>query len=228
MGSALALRAFAALAALWALPAVAQAPRPSFDCRKAAAKSEIAICANHDLARLDREIAAAYRQLRHETRGQLVDGPENPLVEEQTAFLAERDACMADESCLARTMLARRSELALEPTDKDPREMFVGRYRNRHGWIIVRRTYSGAYEMMGATADPRARWMCDLSATISAVEKGVGLADAGEENDARPLRLTRRGETLRVDEDLERRLAGYTCGANGFVEGDYKRARRLP
>jgi uncharacterized protein len=223
------LRALVGLAALWAIPALAQAPSPSFPCRKAATKSEIAICANEVLARLDRDIATAYRQLRRELRGQLVEGAENPLAQEQTAFLAERDACMADESCLARTMITRRAELALERTEKDPREIFVGRYSNRYGWIIVRRTYAGAYEVTGATADPAgARWTCDLSATIDGFENGVGRADAGEENDTRPLRLTMRGATLRIMEDPERRLAGYTCGANGFVEGDYKRVPRLP
>ena len=228
MGGIWTMRAFAALVALWAPPALAQAPKPSFECRKAATKSEIAICANHDLARLDREIAAAYRQLRRETRGQLVDGAENPLLKEQTAFITQRDSCATDEACLAKEMQDRRAALALEPSRKDPREAFVGRYSNRYGWLLVRRTLAGEYEIMGATADPSARWTCDLEASISAVEKGVALADAGEENDARPLRLTRRGETLRIEEDAERRLAGYTCGANGFVEGDYRRVRRLP
>ncbi len=222
------LGALAGLAALWAFPSLAQAPKPSFECRKAATKSEIAICANHELARLDREIAAAYRQLRRELRGQLEEGAGNPLAKEQAAFISQRESCMMDEACLAKEMEDRRAALALEPASKDPREAFVGRYTNRYGWLLVRRTLAGHYEIMGATADPAARWTCDLSASISAAENGVARADAGEENDARPLRLARRGEMLRVTEDAERRLAGHTCGANGFVEGDYKRVRRLP
>src|SRR5262249_58908633 len=90
--------------------AAAAGAKPSFDCRKAATPSEKAICADAELARIDRGIAAAFRQLKAELASQI-----ETLAEEQTEFLKARDACGAEKACLARTMETRRSALALQP-----------------------------------------------------------------------------------------------------------------
>src|SRR5262245_63019813 len=82
--------------------AAAAGAQPSFDCRKAATPSEKAICADAELARIDRGIAAAFRQLKAELASQI-----ETLAEEQTEFLKARDECGAEKACLARTMESR-------------------------------------------------------------------------------------------------------------------------
>jgi uncharacterized protein YecT (DUF1311 family) len=91
------------------LPALAQ---PSFDCRQARAWDERAICAQADLAELDRRIAAAWRAATERAT------PEQRarLQAEQRAWLAERRACESPvareaQSCVRRAMRARVRDL---------------------------------------------------------------------------------------------------------------------
>jgi uncharacterized protein len=199
------------------------AERPSFDCAKAATATERTICANDRLARLDRSLATAYRRLGAELA---VTG--EVFANEQTAFLKQRDACGADVACLVRNMEERRAALALERQSKaGPEEAFVGRYRSSYGRIILRRTLNRDYEMTGQTSDPKGRWTCDISGKIKSVETGTATVEAGEDDDSRPLYLKIRRDALIVTEDETRRLAGYTCGANGSVEGAYRRTEHL-
>jgi len=207
-----------ALAALGVfMGAGAASAQPSFDCRKAATPTEKAICADDHLARLDRTIAAAFRQLRAELASQV-----ETLPGEQTEFLKVRDACQGDKACLARTMESRRSALALQPQRgvSDRRERFVGRYRNQLGFAIVRRRLDGGYELIVATGHPSGRWVCDVFAPIREVNKdNVAVAEAGEENESYPVHLAMKGSNLVISE--ERPLAGYLCGHNGGIEGTY-------
>lgn len=200
------------------------AEKPSFNCAKAETATEKSICSNDRLARLDRAIAAAFRQLKAD-----MAVAEEMIAEEQTEFLKRRNACGADVPCLDRKMEARRQQLSLERGKSDPREAFIGRYRNKDGWMIVRRTLDEKYEILGQTVGQRGRWMCDIEGDISVAKNGHVIAEAGEEGDSHPVRLTMRGSSLRLteDDDLDRRLAGYTCGANGYVEGDYRRVTRF-
>src|SRR5262249_8935116 len=202
-------RATFALAALGVVIGGAAA-QPSFDCRKAATPSEKAICAHERLARLDRAIAAAFRQLKAE-----LSAAHDKLPAEQAAFLAERDKCGADESCLARIMESRRAALALEPEkgSADRREQFVGRYKSSIGLVIVRRTLAGEYEFIGSTAGPNARWVCDVAGTLGETKTNVSVVEAGEADESYPVRLTLRDNVLVLAE--ERPLAGYLCGHNG-------------
>jgi len=212
------------LAALGVLAGAAAAgAQPSFDCSKAATPSEKAICADAELARIDRAIAAAFRQLKAELASQI-----ETLAEEQTEFLKARDACGAEQACLARTMESRRSALALQPQQgvSDRRERFVGRYRNRIGWAIVRRRLDGGYELIATAGEASGRWVCDVLAAIAEVKDNVAIAEAGEENESYPVHLTMKGDSLVVSE--ERPLAGYSCGHNGAIAGTYRRAPKVP
>lgn len=88
----LALTLAAGLAAL-ASPAGAA----SFDCGKAAAPDEIAICANPDLSALDSEMGGlwfAYSQI------PFLMGMAGNRQDEARAFLEARAACGADVACL--------------------------------------------------------------------------------------------------------------------------------
>lgn len=64
-----------------------RAPQASFDCAKAAAPIEKAICSDANLARLDRSVAEAYRQKMGNSDN---DAAKKPVRDQQRAFLADR------------------------------------------------------------------------------------------------------------------------------------------
>ena len=68
--------------------------------------------------------------------------------------------------------------------------------------------------------------MCDVFAAIAEVKDNVAIAEAGEEKESYPVRLTMKGDSLVVSE--ERPLAGYSCGHNGAIAGTYRRAPKVP
>lgn len=85
----------AAACAAVALPASAA----SFDCRKARAADERAICANRDLNDQDVRVDQLYGITRH-----LVPmGGRDAIIGQQRAWLKARANCGANRSCLARS-----------------------------------------------------------------------------------------------------------------------------
>ena len=97
--------------ALLPLPALAQTG-PSFDCARARAWDERQICAQADLAELDRRIAAAWRVLTERATAE----ERARLQAEQRAWLGERRGCEGPQarqaqSCLRRVMRARGRDL---------------------------------------------------------------------------------------------------------------------
>ena len=91
--------------------AVAQ-ERPSFDCAKADNTIDRAICKNPELAKADRDMAAAYTALLDRLRGAAKD----ELVKDQVRWIANRNrACRVDpdniENCLKGRYAARTKNL---------------------------------------------------------------------------------------------------------------------
>ncbi|GIT92440.1 hypothetical protein JANAI62_28980 [Jannaschia pagri] len=70
--------------------------RPSFDCARAGTPTELAICADANLAQLDSQMAAQYQSIRR----RLSNAGRARLLEEQRGFLRGRDACGANAGCI--------------------------------------------------------------------------------------------------------------------------------
>jgi len=65
---------------------------PSFDCRKANAADELAICSDDRLSELDRQTTAAWRRRR--------DTDKESATQMAREFLRVRQACGSDKSCI--------------------------------------------------------------------------------------------------------------------------------
>jgi len=76
---------------------------PSFDCATANSAAERVICANNQLASLDRALGAEYKMaIRNITSPAVGGGVSDVLAfkKEQRAWLRDRDECRGDEDCL--------------------------------------------------------------------------------------------------------------------------------
>ncbi len=76
----------------------------SFDCARASAPDEIAICGNPELSELDVRMATLYAV---RMKLPMLMGSRGAAKDEQVAFLATRGACGADASCIADAYRAR-------------------------------------------------------------------------------------------------------------------------
>jgi len=108
------MRSIAVLAVAATLAALASpAAAASFDCSKAAAPDEIAICANPGVSALDSEMGGlwfAYSQI------PFLMGMNGNRQDEAHAFLATRAACGADVACLTSAYHARIATLKQQIT----------------------------------------------------------------------------------------------------------------
>jgi uncharacterized protein len=94
------------LAAVWAAAAL-PASAASFDCRKARAADEKAICANRDLNDQDVRVD----QLYDITRRLVPMGGRGAIIDDQRAWLQARKACGASLACLQRSYDRRLGQL---------------------------------------------------------------------------------------------------------------------
>lgn len=76
---------------------------PSFDCAKAKTRAEQVICANPELAVLDRRLSRIYTELQQT----LPAAQRKSLIADQRAWLAVRDDCGPTTSCAPNTVLFR-------------------------------------------------------------------------------------------------------------------------
>ena len=82
----------------------------SFDCGKAKASDERAVCASRALSEMDVEMAVRFEML----AGLVGMGTRGDMGDEQRAFLAQRRQCGADKDCLATLYRARIATLKSE------------------------------------------------------------------------------------------------------------------
>lgn len=106
--------------ALGGLPA--SAAEASFSCAGSLNPTERVICADSDLAALDRAVAAAYRNkfdgLPVESANAL-DQVVKSLVITQKAWLAHRNKCGADRECIYKAYMVRMASLTADDSGKD-------------------------------------------------------------------------------------------------------------
>jgi uncharacterized protein len=116
------VRAFCSAFALVLGCSPALAATPSFPCAGTLAPTETAICADDTLAALDRALATAYRNkfdgLPVESSNAL-DEVVRSLVLTQKAWIAHRDSCGADRTCIRQAYVTRTRALAAGDNDKD-------------------------------------------------------------------------------------------------------------
>jgi uncharacterized protein len=84
--------------------AVPSAHAASFDCTKAAAPDEIAVCGNPELSNLDTQMATLY-SVRMEIP--MLMGAKGAAQDEQVDFLKTRGQCGSDVACLTSAYQAR-------------------------------------------------------------------------------------------------------------------------
>ena len=92
------------------LPGAVLGASPSFDCSQAASWSEIQLCGDDELAALDRQMV----QLYGEARARATSGAKQKLVDDQRAWLRQREGCKTatdPSSCLRQAYDSRISEL---------------------------------------------------------------------------------------------------------------------
>jgi uncharacterized protein len=113
--------AFAALL-LWPPVLFAAAAHPSFACTGGLNPTEAAICTDEGLAALDRSVATAYRNkfdgLPVESADAL-DQVVKSLVITQKAWLAYRNSCGADHTCIYKAYRTRQAALNAGDDAKD-------------------------------------------------------------------------------------------------------------
>jgi uncharacterized protein len=88
------------LAVCWIAPARAA----SFDCRRAKAADEVAICSHPTLSALDSEMSGLWYAY---SRVPMLMGENGNRHDEADAFLSKRKACGADAACLGTLYRAR-------------------------------------------------------------------------------------------------------------------------
>jgi uncharacterized protein YecT (DUF1311 family) len=196
--------------------------QPSFDCGRASTPVERAICADPELARLDRRMAVAYSS----ARLALPPPARRVLADDQRWFLYVRDEYYEgranyDWAAILTDRLVDRASF-LESIDPVSRDGLIGQWGNTAIGIEVTPQKDGRVHISVGGADPlTARWTCGIE--VDAVMRGRTAYAIDPESPSWGMQLTRDGATLRVTEtgpDGQQHTSDY-CGFGGYVAGDY-------
>ena len=97
----------ACVAFVLAVPAAALAAGPGFNCAKARAADEKAVCKSAALSRLDRQMQSMYREI----QGCALMGARGANYDDQTDWLAKRKQCGVNTRCIKALYDKRLAEL---------------------------------------------------------------------------------------------------------------------
>jgi uncharacterized protein len=214
------MKRFALSAALsvLCLPAFAQtAP----DCGKLTVPVERAICADPQLAVLDKAVRDAFVK----AQGRVDRDALKALQKDQKDFTAERALVFDNRSMpLAAYMQNRLAflENLVNPAWSRDAAAFVGTWRNSLGEVRVSQDDTGKLIVAISTLSPaESRWICDIEG--SGTLKNGKLAFS--EDDVK-ITVSRRGSALVVGDQLPQGDGGRPfCGANGYIDGAYFKLR---
>jgi uncharacterized protein len=213
-----------------AAPAAAPAgAKPSFDCTKAKAATEVAICGSAELSQADAEIARLYSRL----RGALDDKAAAVLKLDQQTFVMLRDDSFGDTMEADRihdlaTRLQQRIAFLREVKTGTPTGL-AGAWGNGFGTIEIKPDAKNRLSVSIETVEQlAARWVCDVGG--SGTESGGRLALKIDEGWG--LTLSRDAAVLTVDEVRpaggDPAVSPPYCGANGSVAGAYLPMSSMP
>lgn len=105
-------------------PAMAQSANPSFACGRARTAVELTICASPELSNLDRQQARAFEAATGQRGAERAQGA---IRTSQRAWLAEREGCGRDASCIARLTRQHIEELSAPGAPKQSSPTPAGR-----------------------------------------------------------------------------------------------------
>lgn len=210
------LRTFVTTAALL-LPLPAMAAPPSFDCAKAAAPVEKAICASATLSGLDVAVAAAYGRALKALPPARVEA----LKKNQRLFLTVRDEAFASDPGSLEERLREQAHF-LEAVDPGPRSGVAGIWGNVLGRAEIGLASSSRAVVHLSSAEPiSGRWVCDVAGKAKAAGGHWRLAA----DEGWTVTLGESGGLMTVVTTAPRGHDGPTappfCGFNGTVDGDY-------
>lgn len=213
----------AVLSALSLNAAAAPEALPSFDCAKARAGAEKAICANPQLAALDASIAKRY----DEARKSLDAATAEALARDQRYFAKVRDDAFEkpfdkDKPIAELATRLKHRDAFLASLDLAERKGFTGRWRNLSGEITLWKKPDGDILYEGSADQPHTgSWSCNVEASGKA--SGELLRVKSVDTKGWVLNLKRQGYALVVEEQPPG--AGSSgppyCGANGTLAGTF-------
>ncbi len=210
----------AALAILAGIgPALSQ-NRPSFDCAKARDDVEKAICRNTELSNLDREIAIVFGQLRR----QLDPEAARALRQEQETFNASREVALGSRDTSLREFMKGHLTLLRRiqaPATGTGAAAFLGEWGSPSGTVSIKPGMVGLFSIeINTAAMISARWVCEVSGEARMRDGRLSF----KEDDVEII-LSRKGQSLAIEEIVPAAHGRGYCGANGVVEGQYFKLR---
>ncbi|AYD66021.1 hypothetical protein DVB37_20410 [Achromobacter sp. B7] len=218
------LAALAVVALAMAAPAGA-APQPSFDCAKATADVDRAICASDALATQDASIARRFAEAKKAFDADTA----RALTQDQRYFVGVRNEDYAVPGSAAERVESLSDRLKyrdafLASLVLTPRQGFEGSWDNLAGGITIVRQADGKLMVEAQAAQPQnARWLCDASGV--ATVKGDTLVVEADDPGGWTLTLSRKGAALVVVDTppAKDKAAGGPpyCGMNGALGGVY-------
>lgn len=200
------------------LPAAAQ----SSDCGKAATPVEQAICADPELAGLDKAIRAAFVL----AQGRVDRDALNALKKDQAAFVDERALVFSNKSLpLADYLRNRLGFLERIENAAWGREVsaFLGTWRSSLGEVRITSDGLGALVIGISTLSPaESAWICDIEGSAAAPKNGR----LEFTEDEVKITLSRKGSALVVGDQVPQGDGGRTfCGASGYIDGAFFKVR---
>lgn len=201
-----------------------QDARPSFDCARATTSVEQAICADRELAELDRRVAERYASVRLA----LPAASRDDLAEDQQWFLSARDEWYENRDRwdgypdLKGRMTDRIA--FLETIRADRGEGVDGQWRNLSGTVDIERTGPDSIRVrLNAVQPVNARWICELDLVVNRHD-GVMEGVVRDDPDWQILITPKPGH---IEVEQIKLTPGFGlpsfCGANGSVSGVYFR-----